>query len=169
MNKNSIFKHIFTQRDVMTIVEQYTDTLNWGQRVGELLVVIAVLLMAGFFILHQSRDTGFFTARFGTLEKFLLYGPILFRISFSLVKVLTGRHNPARPFEAATGLLLAVAAVWFLIVFPFDFGHLADVLPRGLRFAVAWVSNGIGKIVLILQVIAGPIIAISAMRAYFGG
>ena len=152
----------------MNIVEQYTDTLNWVQRAGELLVVVSVVLMAGFFILHQSRDTGFFTARFGTLEKILLYSPILFRISFSLTKAVIGHYTPARPFEAATGLLLGVAAVWFLIVFPFDFGHLADVLPRGLRFAVAWVSNEIGKIVLVLQVIAGPIITISALRAYFG-
>ncbi|MCZ7542847.1 MAG: hypothetical protein M5R40_04600 [Anaerolineae bacterium] len=149
--------------------EPRADVLNSRQRVGALLIAAGMLLLAGFFVAHQATNTGFFTARFGAMEAILLYGPILLSIIDFVVQAVTGRRNPARPFEVASGLLLGLAALWFLIVFPFDFSHLADALPEGVRFLLAWVTDDIGKIPLVIQLFAGPINAFQAIRAYRAG
>lgn len=149
--------------------EQVADIVTSGQKLGEALIGGALLLLTGFFVLHQTRQTGFFNQNFGTLEAILLYGPLLLAILDCAAQVIGGRHNPARPFEAASGLLLGVAAVWFLIHFPFEFSHLGDVLPEALRPLLGWVTNDLGRIPLVIQVIAGPVGAIQAIRAFLAG
>lgn len=148
---------------------QVSDVLTAGQRIGAILGVIGMLLLLGFFVLHQTGQTGFFNEKFGTLEMLLLYVPIGLSILNFGVQVVTGRQHPARPFEAASGLLLGLAAIWFLIHFPFEFSRLGDVLPQGLRFLLGWVTNDLGKIPLVIQVIAGPLGAFQAIRAFLGG
>ena len=148
-------------------LEHSPDALTSIQRGGEALIAIGLLLLTGFFVLHQVQATGFFTAKFGTLEALLLYAPLVLAIVDAGLQALSGRAQPARPFAAASGLLLGVAAVWFLLVaFPFDFFHLGDVLPEGLRGLLAWVTNDLGKIPLVIQVIAGPLTAIRAIMAF---
>lgn len=143
-----------------TVVKQTDkEVLTPSQRGGELVSVPVMLLVFGFFVYHQVANTGFFTARFGAMEMVCLYGPILFSLAAPVVRAITGRRNPARPFEVVTNLFLALAAVWLLMVFPFNFAHLADALPAAIRFVLSWISNDIGKIVLILQVIVGTIMA----------
>ena len=133
------------------------ETLTPSQRVGGLAVIAAMLLVFGFFAWHQLTGTGFYTAQFGPLEMLALYGPILVSFAAPIARALSGRHNPARPFEAATNLSLALGSLWLAIVFPFNFSHLADVLPGALRFVLSWISNDIGRFVLILQVLIGVI------------
>ena len=135
------------------------DTLDFAQRVGELVGMVAMLLLLAFFVFHQATDTGFFTSKFGTFEQFLLYGAILVSFPTPIIRAFTGHRNPARPFEAFDSLFLAMAAIWFLREFPFKFEHLADPLPDGFEFLLSWVNNDIGKIPLVLQAIIGPIIA----------
>lgn len=143
------------------------EILAPSQRVGGLAVVGAMLLVFGFFVLHQLTHTGFFTAQFGTIEMVALYGPILIAFVAPIVRAISGRRNPARPFEAATNLFLAVGSLWLVITFPFDFARLADVLPNGIRFIISWINNDIGRFVLMLQVIIGVIIAPLTMIAFF--
>jgi hypothetical protein len=156
------------EENAMKTVGEKTDkeVLTTGQRWGELISVVAMLLLFGFFAYHQVAHTGFFTAKFGALEMFCLYGPILVSVAAPVVRAVSGRRNPARPFDVATYVFLAMAALWFLMVFPFNFSHLADALPGALHFVLAWITNEIGKVVLILQVIIGPISAILTTRKY---
>jgi hypothetical protein len=142
------------------------DLLTLGQRWGELITVLVMLLLLGFFIDHQTAQTGFYTANFGAGEMVCLYGPILCSFAAPLVRAVTGQRNPARPFEAATNLFLAIGAFWLLIVFPFNFAYLADALPGSLHFVLAWVTNDMGKIVLILQIVIGLIIALVTLSIY---
>lgn len=142
------------------------ETLSSAQRVAEVIFVVMLLLLFGFFLDHQTANTGFFTEKFGTLEMICLYGPLLFGVSAPAIRAWTGQRNPARPFEAATSLLLALGSLWLLIVFPLNYGHLADVLPAALRFVLAWVTDDIARIVLLLQVVIGPITALLAMWRY---
>jgi hypothetical protein len=156
------------EENAMKTVGEKTDkeVLTAGQRWGELISIVAMLLLFGFFAYHQVANTGFFTAKFGALEMFCLYGPILVSLAAPVVRAVSGRRNPARPFDVATYVFLAMAALWFLMVFPFNFSHLADALPGALHFVLAWITNEIGKVVLILQVIIGPISAILTTRKY---
>ncbi len=150
-----------------TVVEKTDkEVLTTSQRWAELISVVVMLLLFGFFAYHQVAKTGFFTAKFGAVEMFCLYGPILLSLAAPVARALNGRRNPARPLEVATDLFLAIAALWLLMVFPFDFSHLADALPAAIRFVLAWVTNDIGKVVLILQVIVGPISAFLTTRKY---
>lgn len=147
--------------------KQEAEVLSPAQRGVEIAVVIAMLGLLAFLAYHQRADTGFFTDRFGRLERIGLYGPILLALIAPLIRAATGRRNPARPFDAATGLSLGLGSLWLVIAFPFDFPHLADALPGFLRFTLAWVTNGIGKIPLIAQVIVGPISAAVALWQFF--
>ena len=135
------------------------EFLTPSQRWAELIIVAAMLLLFGFFVYQQIAHTGFFTAKFGSLEMFCLYGPILFSLAAPLSRASSGRRNPARRFEVATHLFLAIGSLWLWIAFPFNFAHLADVLPGAIRFVLVWITNDIGKAVLILQVIVGLISA----------
>ena len=152
----------------MKTVGEKTDkeVLTTAQRVGELIGDVPMLLLFSFFVYHQVANTGFFTAKFGALEMFCLYGPMLLSLVAPVVRAVSGRRNPARPFDIATYLFLAIAAIWFLIAFPFNFAHLADALPGALQFVLAWITNDIGRIFLILQVIIGPISAILTTWKY---
>ncbi|HVB26075.1 MAG TPA: hypothetical protein VNG51_29315 [Ktedonobacteraceae bacterium] len=142
------------------------EVLTTSQRWGELVIVIPMLLVFGFFVNHQIANTGFFTAKFGILEMFCLYGPIFFSLVAPTVRALNGRRNPGRTYEVAANVFIAITALWLLMVFPFDFSHLADILPAAIRFVLAWITNDIGKVVLILQVIVGLITAFVTMGKY---
>jgi hypothetical protein len=166
----NVYNHpdIQEKRSMSTVMkETEKELLTPAQRWLEASTVVAMLLLLAFLVYHQQANTGFFTARFGAAEMFCLYGPILLALIAPAIRAVTGRRNPARPFDAATSLSLALGSLWLLIVFPFDFSHLADALPGALRFVLAWVTNAIGRIPLILQVIIGPISAISTTWKYF--
>lgn len=137
-----------------------------SQRWGALATAVAMLFLFGFFAYHQIGSTGFFADRFGPLEMVCLYGPILLSLGAPIARAWWGRQNPARLFEAATGLSLAAGSLWLAIAFPFDFAHLADVLPGAIRFVLAWITNEIGRLVLILQVIIGVIRGPLAVAAF---
>jgi hypothetical protein len=150
----------------MTVEPAHKDTLSMAQRWLELSFVAALGLLFGFFVRHQAANTGFFTEKFGIVEMVCLYTPIILAAAAPLIRAFTGHRNPARPFEAASSLFTALTAVWFLLVFPFNFAHFGDVLPTSVRFILTWINDDIGKIPLILQVILGPISAIVTVWQY---
>jgi hypothetical protein len=45
-----------------------------SERISSIAIAIFSILMVLFFVNHQTRSTGFFTAAFGMLEQFLFYG-----------------------------------------------------------------------------------------------
>lgn len=117
--------------------------------------------------MHQWANTGYFTDAFGTIEMLALYVPILVSFGAPIARLVSGRQNPARPFEAAMNISLALGSLWLAIVFPFNFAHLADVLPPAVRFVLSWINNDIGRLVLILQVIIGIVLAPWTLVTFF--
>jgi hypothetical protein len=143
------------------------ELLSAPQRVAEpLLSAIALFLVGGFFFAHQRLQTGFFTDQFGPVEMLCLYGPLVLSLAAPLARALSGQRNPARPVEVATHLCAALAGLWLLRVFPFDFTHLADVLPAELQFMLAWMSDGIGQFLLLLQVVVGMLAAVFTLGTF---
>ncbi len=143
------------------------DILSPSQRWSGLTVIVAMLALLGFFAAHQLANTGFFTDKFGSLEMLALYVPILISFAAPIVRAISGRQNPARPFEAAMNISLAIGSLWLVIVFPFNFMHLTDVLPGAIRFVLSWITDDIARWVLILQVIIGVIIAPLTIFTFF--
>lgn len=143
------------------------ERLTPAQRFGELVALFMMLLLVDFFVYHQSANTGFFTDAFGPQAMFFLYGPLALSMAAPVTRALVGRRNPARPLEVVSNLFLAIAGAWLLAEFPFNFAHLADALPSGTRFLLAWVDNDVGRVFLVLQVIVCPIVAFVTAWQYF--
>lgn len=133
--------------------EAKKDVMPMSERWGQIVPVAGILIVLLFLIIHQTASTGLFTAQFGTTEAFLFYAPIITFLLSLMAKIVIGRKNAVRPFDAFTLAFLAVATIWLYIVFPFDFSHLADVLPTSLRFILRWISNDIARTVMILQIL----------------
>jgi hypothetical protein len=131
------------------------DRMDPGQRAGEVFGVIVSLLVLLFFVENQVKGTGFFTSRFGPTEQALFYGSALAGMAVSLARAAVGRRNAVRPYDALYGALLVVTALWLLRVFPFDFAHFPDLLPKAIRPALFWLTNPVGAIGLVLAGIGG--------------
>lgn len=129
--------------------ERLSAAQRFGEVVGIFFTGIMTLLFFGFFVYHQAAGTGFFTAKFGLWEAILFYSPMALAFAAPLTRALTGRRNPGRLVEAMTNLVQAIAATWLVIVFPFNFAHLADALPITWRFALVWVSDDIARVMMI--------------------
>ncbi len=71
-----------------------------------------------------------------------------------------------RPLDVVQVGLIFVALVWLFAVFPFDFSHLADVLPSSLRFLLRWISDGIARAIMAIGIIALPVIAAYTAALY---
>lgn len=142
--------------------EEYSkkDILTPGQRLGEGFSIVIMCCVIGFFVYHQVAQTGFFTAAFGSVGIVCFYGPMLLSLAAPMARAVIGRRNPARLLEVVTNVSMALGAYWLLQAFPFDFTHLADALPEGIRFAFAWINNDLGRIPFLLQVIVCPLAAL---------
>lgn len=125
------------------------------------------VLMILYLATHQIWSTGFFTVRFGAVEMFMLYGSWIAWSITSGLESLLGRRFLSRLFDALGGIIfIAVATVWLVIVFPFNFAYFADVLPTFLRFLVQWISNDVARVLMVLYAIVMGIAAIYAPVAY---
>jgi hypothetical protein len=142
------------------------DNLSPAQRLAGLYTDILMLLLLAFFAYHQGKNTGFFTDKFGWAKMLALYAPILISLGPPIQRLIQGQRNPARPLEAATDLSLAIGSLWLWTHFPFNFTHLADPFPAAMHFAFAWITNNIGRLILLLQVIIGLISSVSTMGSY---
>jgi hypothetical protein len=137
-----------------------------SERAGEGVGILCIMLVIYFFDLHQTSSTGFFTPKFGLVEMFFFYAPILFGAGIAAARGILGRRNTIRPLDVFGAVLSTVALIWLYIVFPFDFSHLADVLPRFLRFTVQWVSNDIVRFFMMMGIIVTPLTAIYTSVLY---
>jgi hypothetical protein len=136
------------------------DILTLPQRFGQMVSVMAILLILAFYLYHQVANTGFFTSKFGAWEMFAFYGSILLSLFPSLARAWIGRRNPVKPLEAFSNAFSAIALIFLLVVFPFNFTHFADALPIVIRFMFGWLSNDIAKIAMVLAILGTGISAV---------
>ena len=141
--------------------------IPYSERVVGVGIVVVCVMLVLYFIAHQTRSTGFFTAEFGTVEKFLFYGHLIFWIITATLEGILGQRLLSRLFDTFGGIIFAaIATAWLLVVFPFDFEHFADVMPEFLRFLVQWISNGINRVLMVLGIIIYGVAAVYAPIAY---
>ena len=124
------------------------------ERLSSSAIAVFSVLMVVFFVSHQTQSTGFFTAEFGTLEQFLFYGYWVVWMTTASLEGIFGLRLLSRLFDVFGGIIfLLISTVVLLIIFPFDFHYLADVLLESLRFLLEWISNDIARVVMALGVI----------------
>jgi hypothetical protein len=175
--KNRYYKNKHLPRDEIILNETKT-TKNWfarraeaevkakkvpmpsSERIGSIVGLVIVFLVVLYFVAHQTGSTGFFSSKFNTLEMLLFYGSLLFGIFCTVLGPVRVRHrNLVRLGDVFFNITVTVALLWLFVVFPFDFAHLADVLPSFLRFLLQWISNDIARVLMVLGSIAAPIMA----------
>lgn len=131
------------------------DRMRISERFGEIVGIVVSLLILLYFYESQVQGTGFFTAAFGPVERFLFYGSWVFGAAVSLVRAVHGRKNAVRPLGMAHSLLFVITAFWLLAVFPFNFAHLGDLLPSEIAFLFSWIPNWLGQLVFLIAGIGG--------------
>jgi len=143
-----------------------TGMMTPARRWAGLYTVVLLLLLLVFFAYHQWKKTGFFTDNFGPVEMLALYGPIVISMAAPVQRAIQGRSNPARPSEVVSDLSLATGSIWLWNHFTFNFAHLADPFPSSMRFAFAWITDNVGRFILLLQIVIGFISAFSTIVSY---
>jgi len=144
--------------------DQVPSTDRIGQAIG--LVCAAIFLV--FFVIHQTRPTGFFTDDFGTGDAALLYALILSGMLSPIVRLIYGRKNIARPFDAGGMAFVFIGGLYFLVTFPFDFTYFAAPLPHVLEPLIDWVSGTFARWLLGIGVVASPFFSAYNFILYFG-
>jgi hypothetical protein len=121
-------------------------------------VVFTLILL--YFIAHQLLSTGFFNANFDVLAMLLLYGSLGEWIVVAVLEAI-GRKNISRDIDAFGGIVfVVVSGLWLFVVFPFEFTYFANVLPESIRFLLQWISNDIGRVILVLWIIVNDVAAV---------
>jgi hypothetical protein len=129
-----------------------------------IIIIIVGVLFTLFYVAHQIGSTGFFTSKFGPLEMFLLYGSLFYWI-FTCVILLLGFKNPSRDLDTFGGLIfVTITFAWLLIIFPFEFSHVADVLPDSLKFLLQWISDNVARVLLVIGFIIHLALAIYSLK-----
>ena len=124
------------------------------ERLSSAAIAVFSIVMVVFFVSHQTQSTGFFTAEFGALEQFLFYGYWVVWMTTATLEGILGLRLLSRLFDVFGGIeFLFISTVVLLIIFPFDFQYLADVLPESLRFLLGWISDDIARVVMVLGAI----------------
>ena len=133
--------------------EARKDILKPSDRFGQLLGIVCFLVLIAFVAIHQTRPTGFFTNDSGNTTAGAIYIMIVVGLVPLLMRLVLGRKNQARPFEAVGNLVFLVGSLYLLVKFPFNFSHFADPLPASLGFLLDWVSATLAKWILGIGVV----------------
>lgn len=144
--------------------EAAKDLLGMGERIGEMVAIILGLLFLLFFVANQIQETGFFTSDFGATEMVLFYGVLILGMVPPFLRMFLGRRNIVRPVEIICNLFFIVATTYLLWVFPFDFDHLADLLPTNLQFILDWITNDIA--VWFMSIITVIVVIVTVWTAF---
>ena len=148
--------------------EAARDILPNAERFGQLVGIVFIFIFVFYFQSHLSIGTGFFRSNFGALEAIIFFGIMIFGVLPAILKFIFGRKNKVRPLEFVNNVLVVIAGIYFLSTWPFDFSHIADVLPADIQFIIAWLSDPLMQILMMIGIPILSIVSIIEMLTYFG-
>jgi len=138
-----------------------------NERVFGIGIVVFCFLMIIFFLAHQMNSTGFFTSEFVALEMLFFYGFWIFWITTASLEAILSQRLLSRIVDTFGGIIFAtISLALLLVLFPFEFSYLSDVLPESIRFLVQWISNDIARIIMGILIILHLTAAIYSPFAY---
>ena len=122
-------------------------------------------LIFGFYMAHYALSTGFFTSAFTPSLATLFFASVLYVIVNTSAKAVTPRKDVLALVELIGAALFLTVAAWIFVAFPFNFAHIADVVPSQLQFLLSWLTNDIGRILVALVLLAAVIaFAVDAVK-----
>jgi hypothetical protein len=110
-------------------------------------IIVFGVLTGSYFVAHHAQSSGLLSAAFGAPEALMLYGMLGYWI-LTAALIVVGRKQASRDLDLPGLFFAAFAIAWLLVVFPFDFPHLADLMPGFARFLVAWITNDAARVLL---------------------
>ena len=157
------------------------ESINWYKR-GKIEAlksiprsdrIVSILLFAIswsmilYFILLKQSNSEFFTYKFGVIDSIMLFGFwIMWFITAGLEGVL-GKRFISRLFDVFGGILFAtISSLWLFIRFPFNFEFFTTELPASFQFIFNWVTNDVGRVLLLLSFILHLIAMVISPIAY---
>lgn len=142
------------------------DALPMGERFGQVIGIVITGIVIAFFVIHQTRPTGFFTDEFGPFQAWLFYLILVLGVVPMLVRLVTSRRNEARLFEVVSMAVFFFGGLYLLLLWPFDFAHFAEPLPRALEPALDWVSDTLAKWLTGIGVVASGFFCVYTLLLY---
>jgi hypothetical protein len=123
------------------------------------------VLVFGFYMAHYAWSTGFFTGGFTPLLAVLFFASVLYVIVNTTAKTVTPRKDIVALVELLGAVLFLTVAAWIFVAFPFNFAHVADVVPVPFQFVLSWLTNDIGRIIVALVLLAAVItVAVDSVK-----
>jgi len=127
------------------------EKLKPGERIFGIIIVVFCALAILYFTAHQLLLTGFFTSKFSIIEIVFFYGFWVMWIITATLESILSQRLLSRLFDVFGGIIFAtIASLWLLIVFPFEFAYLSNVLPGPIRFLVQWISNDVARVIIVI-------------------
>ncbi|MBD3212957.1 MAG: hypothetical protein GF311_10145 [Candidatus Lokiarchaeota archaeon] len=143
------------------------EKLPLNERIFGILIVVFCTMAILYFVAHQLLATGFFTPKFGITEMVFFYGFWLMWIITATLESILNQRFLSRIFDTFGGIIFAViATLWLLIVFPFDFAYITDLLPGAIRFFVQWISNVVAQVIITILFVLLLVATIYSPIAY---
>ena len=146
--------------------EAAKDNLRTADMIGDVIAITAILILITYFVDSQVANSGFFTAKFGSLEAFFFYAVAVVGLFPPALRLILRKRNAVRPFEIANSLFTVVSIVYLLNVFPFDFTNLATAISPSLHSAFSWLTDDIVKLLMTLGIILTVLITAWTLVIY---
>ncbi len=146
--------------------EAKRDRIKTGERIGNLIGIVLTIVVLWFFGDQLTSNTGFFTSAFGTGDQILFFAWIIVGVLPPLGRLIIGRKNAIRPVDIFMSAFFIVVSVYFLATFPFDFTHIADVLPSSLQGLLSWITNDFVKGLFVLGIVVSGIVIVYTALLY---
>jgi hypothetical protein len=129
------------------------NRLGLGERIGNIIGIFFILLFFLILIDIQLSGVGFFTDQFGPLGLVLFYGSLLYGIFPALLRAFTANRNLGRLADLVGSLIFVVAAIYLVVVFPFDVPSLLDYVFGPAGDAFSWITNELVRMVLLFALL----------------
>jgi hypothetical protein len=133
------------------------DILKMGERIGNVIAIVLIVVFALILIDFQLSDNGFFTSAFGPVEQVLFYGSLLYGIVPSLMRAAVGKRNQGRFADLFGSLFSIIVLSYFLVTFPFDFTVLLGYLPASIQPAFSWFTNDLVRVLFMVGIVVTAI------------
>ncbi len=142
-------------------------TIPLNERISS--IIFFALFSVGFYymVALKKQSSPFFTHKFNRMDTVALYSFWLVWIITAGLEGILGLRWWSRLFDSFGAILVAaLACLWLFLRFPFDFRFFPQLLPANWQWLLAWVSNLVGRILLVLSFIFHLVAAVYSPFAY---
>ena len=142
-------------------------TIPVNERISSVIFFIVFSLGLWYLIILRRQGSPFYTSKFSRMDAAVM-------VSFWLVWIITaglegvlGLRWWSRLFDSFGAILVAaLAGLWLFIRFPFDFSYFPQLLPVNMHWLLAWITNGVARVIIMISFLFHLFAAVYSPFAY---